>query len=612
MLVTLDKFGGVAPKIIDPLLLPPNRSQIAKNVRFDRGGLAPIGTDSVVQASPKPSALALFVYDYLGVKYFFTWDTDVDVVKAPLPNDSYSRVFYTEAGIFKVTDKNLFNQGGTNYPMVSRLPSPPAPTDVPVATGTTPSGVTGLTVSSSACVEADGTYALIFSGGGGSGATGTYTILGNVIMGVALTAGGSLYTATPIVTTQSGNGSIIASIGGDPTFIETRGYVYTFVNSYGEEGPPSLVSNLVAVLDGTEVDLSGMSSGAGISADYNLVSKRIYRLNQSVSGAQYQFVAEIALATTTYADLILDSDLGEVLATTEWDGPPAGIKGIIALPNGILAGYVGNLVCFSVPYYPHAWPASYQKATDWPIVALGAFGTNVVVLTQGQPYVVVGNDPSNMVMERVELGLSCTSKRGALDVGDIIVYPTPQGIAAIGSGVNDLLTKDLIIPEDWMRLFNPSTISAYYWQGKYVGFYTLADGIQAGFLFDPKTADLIDLDFYATAGYHDKTTGTLYLIVAGNIVSFAGASGYREVDYLSKKFKFAMSCLGCAKVLSTSYPVTLDVIYRKIPFAVALTVPSDEPVRLPTYLVDECEVRIYGDAEVSAVLLASTMQELPV
>lgn len=84
-----------------------------------------------------------------------------------------------------------------------------------------------------------------------------------------------------------------------------------------------------------------------------------------------------------------------------------GIKGIISLPNGSLAGFVGNILCFSEPYHPHAWPVSYQKYVDKPIVALGAFGTTIAVLTADKPYLAVGSHSSNVVMEAMDLGHAC-------------------------------------------------------------------------------------------------------------------------------------------------------------------------------------------------------------
>jgi hypothetical protein len=309
--------------------------------------------------------------------------------------------------------------------------------------------------------------------------------------------------------------------GTDVTLMETRGYVYTYVNSYGAEGPPSLVSNLLDIYDGNSVTVSGMSTAP--AAIYDVLYKRIYRLNQTSGGfAQYQFVAEIPVATTSYVDTILDSSLSEVLQSTEWDGPPAGITGLIALPNGVLAGFVRNTLCYSVPFYPHAWPAAYQKVFDRDIVALGAFGTTVVVLTEGTPYVNVGNDPANTVTERVH-GFSCMSKKGKVQAGEVVVYPSPEGLMAIGPSGPELITWEVITPDQWFATYNPSSINAYYWQGKYIGFYTRGTGVdyvEAGFIFDLKTKDLINLDFYARAGFYDKVDGTLYLVVDGDIVAF--------------------------------------------------------------------------------------------
>jgi hypothetical protein len=73
-------------------------------------------------------------------------------------------------------------------------------------------GVTALTIVDSSCVEGDGTYALVFTGGTPSHtATGTYTILSNVITATNLTYGGEYYTSAPTVATQTADGSITAT-----------------------------------------------------------------------------------------------------------------------------------------------------------------------------------------------------------------------------------------------------------------------------------------------------------------------------------------------------------------------------------------------------------------
>jgi len=438
MLIQLTKFGGKVPAIHDPAFLPDGKSQAAIDCRFDEYGVTPYLSDTVMQAAVKAGTVSLYRYynNYDSNEYFFAWTTDVDAVTAPLPNDAYSRVYYTESGLFKVTDKDLFKSGGTQYPMQYRWPCPPAPSTAPVITGT---------------------------------ASGT-----------------------------------------DPTLLETKAYVYIYVNGYGDEGPPSYASNEIDVYDGNSITITNISAGA-LDPLFNVTTVRIYRLNQTSSGtAIYQYVDEVAFGTTSYVDTILDADLAEELPSLEWDGAPTGLAGLISLPNGVLAGFVGNLVCLSVPYYPHAWPASYQQAVDRPIIALGAFGSTIVVLTEGQPYLLVGNDPSNMVMEKMDIGFSCMSKRGVIQAGEMVAYPSPEGLVVIGPQVREVVTAKIMTRDQWNALYNPSTISAFYWNGKYVAFYT-SGGVNGGFVYDFKTGDLFDLDFYATAGFYDKTAGILFL-----------------------------------------------------------------------------------------------------
>ena len=685
MLLTIKEFGGIAPRVKDPALLPVTHSQAAQDCRFDEGGIKPLSTDLFIQAATKSNTKSLFLYYNAGQKYFFEWETDVDAVKTPLANDYWNRVFYAENGRLRVTDKFMFNEGGTQYPMTSLNPSPLAPTLTPMATPDGSDPVQGIYIIDAACAEpvpvaalelitdqtqqAIGTYALIFTGGSGIGAAGTYTVenLGyewNNITSVTLTGGGNGYTSNPIVVTQDGAGAIIShrqntdgtyalifSGGGghdaagtytlladqiiavalanggsgytsapsvltqhalgrigvttkDLTLQETRGYVYTLVNKYGSEGPPSLVSPLIDVFDGDSVTISGMDVTA--DADYAIVFKRIYRTNTTASGSsQFQFVAEIGISTSSYTDLLLNADLAEVLASVEWEGAPAGIKGLIALPGQILAGFVDNIVCFSVPRYPHAWPASYQQPSEFPIVGLSSFGTTVAVLTEGLPYLVIGNDPATFVMEKVE-GLSCVSKRGIVRGDQVTLYPSPQGISAIGSGVSQVASKPLMTQVDW-QAFSPATIDGYYWQGKCLGFYAA----NKGFLFDMGSGNFQTLDFSADAGCYDHTDGTLYLVIGNNIYGFNNGDEYRSIEYMTKLFRYKPNCFKCGEVIAKEYPVTLDIIYPEVPRAFPVTVTSSKPFRIPKMTAEACQVRVYGARGLSIIHLANVMEEIP-
>jgi len=488
----------------------------------------------------------IFVYYNDNKKYFLNWDSDVDVVKTPLANDKYNRIFYTENGVLRVTDKDLLpldpNNALTVDPLYSLLPCPPVPTLNPEASGT--------------------------------------------------------------------------AYGVDETLKETRGYVYTFVNKYGQEGPPSEVSDLIDIYDGNNVTVGNMDTS--VDSSYAVDTKRIYRINQSAGeNGQFQFVAEINLTQPTYEDFIFDSGLGEIIPDS-WEAAPTGINGLISLPNQVLAGFIGNIVCFSYPKYPHAWPVVYQKILDKNVVGLGSYGTTVIALTEGQPYVIVGDNPASSVAEKIEIGHSCVSKKGIVDINGITVYPGPEGLVGIGSKGSDLLTYELMTQKQWSE-YNPSSIEAYYWENKYVAFYSTLDK-KAGFIFDPKTKDFIDLDrqndtysfFYATAGYHDQIDGTLYLQFGDEIDAFNKGISYRWMQYKSKRYKTKPWCPGVIKVIAKTYPVLIDIIYPEIPVTIVASVTSENPLRIPPFFVDTVEIRPYGNTEITAIYLASTFEELPI
>ncbi len=392
----------------------------------------------------------------------------------------------------------------------------------------------------------------------------------------------------------------------DQTLLEDRAYVYTFVSAYGEEGPPSPPSPLVTWSPGQTVAVSGMATAP--AGNHNITQKRIYRTNTGSSGTDYQLVATIAVALTTYTDAVASAALGSVLASTTWDAPPEDLHSLIALPCGALAGLAGNELCFSEPYLPHAWPPEYRLSFDLDGVALGAFGSNILVATDGVPYVVAGSHPENMTPERLEEGYACVSKRGLVDMGYAVVYPAANGLMLVGLGQIRLLTEGLIDATDWQALA-PETIHACMWDKKYVAFWSNGTGT-AGFVFDPATGDLVYHSIPATGGYHDPLTGKLYLVSAGQIATWnTGAS--LTAGWKSKRFKLSYpACCSCAQVAADAYPVTVKV-YADGVLKHTQSVADARPFRLPTgFRADDYEIEVSGAVEVTMLAMATSMQEL--
>ena len=392
---------------------------------------------------------------------------------------------------------------------------------------------------------------------------------------------------------------------------ETRAYVYTYVTADGEEGPPSLPVLIVAT-EGQTVALSGLLTGP--AGDYNLAAKRIYRtVTTGGTPTDYQFVAEIALATATYNDSKLAVELGETIPSLYWDPPPAGLKGFVNLPNGIVAGFLGNDVYLCEPYRPFAWPASYIQAVDAPVVGLGVFAETLAVLTRGRPYIMFGSDPNSMVVRQSELAEACVSKRSIVSMLGSVLYASPNGLAMIGSSGGRLITEDIIDKEYWATL-NPSSISAYHYDGRYIGFYDTGT-VQGGFQFDPSDSNqpFSLFDAYALAGYNDLIRDALYLNVSGTVRKWdAGGTPYtytwrsriHEVPHPTN--------FGWGQVEAATYPVTLKV-YGDGVLKHTQAVANSAPFRLPSgFMAIDWEVEVTGTSKVTAVYLAQGIDELKV
>ncbi len=97
-------------------------------------------------------------------------------------------------------------------------------------------------------------------------------------------------------------------------------YVYTYVNDLGQESAPSPASATIQRPDGVTVTVTTPGFvETGISDDYGIVTKRLYRAVTGALGSVFRFVAEMPVATTEYVDILTDSQLGEELESTYWN-----------------------------------------------------------------------------------------------------------------------------------------------------------------------------------------------------------------------------------------------------------------------------------------------------
>lgn len=317
------------------------------------------------------------------------------------------------------------------------------------------------------------------------------------------------------------NISVRASIAATLNQIATS-YVYTFVNDIGEESGPSPASATVLKDDGTAITVTTPTAiPSGINDAYGVETKRIYRAVTGNTGTAFFFVAEIPLAQADYVDELTDSELGDALESEGWALPPDDMRGIIALPNGIMAGFRRNQLCLSAQNRPHAWPVNYRLNTDTDIVAIGNIDNTVVIGTEAFPYTATGNDPAAYSMTKLEKPQACVSKRSLAYLTDIgVVFASPDGLIAIaGNGRITNITDSIFTRRQWQDL-EPESILGVAHDDVYhffSGALQSGDGgdTRQGRALDmkPNGFGLIELSYHAAASYADPLTDQLYLVL---------------------------------------------------------------------------------------------------
>lgn len=401
---------------------------------------------------------------------------------------------------------------------------------------------------------------------------------------------------------------LLAASGGVSTISETRVYTYTYVSDIGEESAPAPASLLLTCKEDDSVAISALA--AVPAGNYGVNRIRIYRTETGTSGAtDYYFLREIASGLTTSTDD--NRALGEVLATTTWLQPPANLKYLIGLWNGMMAGISGRSVRFCEAYVPYAWPLAYEiLPPHYTPVALGAFGQTLVILTNGTPIVSTGGSPESMDEQPTEFNQACVSPESVVSMGHGVAWASPDGLCYLGSGGAKVLTEGVMTRDDWQAI-KPETLVGGMYEGRYIGLYTVA-GVTKGFVLDPRNpAGLYFFDFPANAVYFDDLQDALFILDGVNIKKWdAGAA--LNVTFKSKLFRLPkpMAGFGCAQVLADAYPVTCK-LYADGTLKHTQTVASASPFRLPGgYHCESVQIEVVSSGAVQSVVVAHSMQEL--
>lgn len=509
--IHIQPFGGMLPKLSSSLL-GAEGAQIASNVKLMSGELRAWRKPLKITANIVDNCLSLYRLYGSSASQWLSWAADVDVVGSPLSDATDHRIYYTgdatprKTNFALATDAVTVTITGPATPAVVTQANHGRAANGEVIFSTTGALPAGLAAGSKYYVSAAGlttdTYQLSATAGGASIGTtdagsGTHTAVGPYPTSYLEMGVPPLSAAATAAITVSGTGTP-----------ETRAYLVTHVSTFGsikEESAPLLCNPATLSVPPVGSTVRVNAYPALPSGRHNITHRRIYRT--MIGTSDYAFLAEIPVATTYYDDTITLGVSPTLLASTYYTPPPAGLKGLVSMPNGMVAGFVNNEVWFCEPYKPHAWPSVYMQTVDYPIMGLGVYGSALVALTERIPYVFYGSHPSAMTMESVQMHEPCISKRSIASDSEGVIYASPNGIASVGAGLRGLVTEYAYTRDEW-QANSPSSMF-----GKLYGRNFIVFNSSGSALVIPRSdrSGISTLQYPATAFYVDSKTGEIFM-----------------------------------------------------------------------------------------------------
>ena len=469
--IKLQSFGGMMPSVNDRLLAE-TQAAYTENVWLYNGTLEPLKEQVLVHALSSPTTTTVFriplsTYDKgaIGTSFWMEFENiDTDVVRSPVAEDQYERYYWASSShVPRYNTRARILAGQAPFTL-----GVPAPENAPVVSlGGTGSGFQpkrgGYTLigkdASLTYVPATRRLAAEKVTYGVTGQTGGFNLMRKIPQKQyrldANTSRGA-YSLTGNWTDLNATFAISSPGTGDGSsgsIAVVRSYVYTYVTAYGEEGPPSPP----AVKQGAQADswtVQCYSPTTDQALNRNITGIRIYRSVTSSQGiATYFFVTELTLPTTQYIDSISDEIVtaNNQLSTTGYTPPPTDLKGMIMMPNGMIAGFTDKEIYFCEPYLPHAWPVAYAMTVDFPIVGIGVLGQSLVVCTSSTPYVMTGTRPDNVASSKLSTIEPCMSKGSIVSTEQGVYYASPNGLVLVRPGALQVVTKNIIDKRAWLE-----------------------------------------------------------------------------------------------------------------------------------------------------------------
>lgn len=407
--------------------------------------------------------------------------------------------------------------------------------------------------------------------------------------------------------------SISVRVKGESTYIEHRTYVYTFVNQYGEEGPPSPPLE-VDVPEGGAVTIRIPTYVNSLNY-VDISSARLYRSSTGTSTTGLLFHSNRALGESL-VDSLSASYLGTAMDTADFYPPEVGLENIIAIDNGIFAASKGNQIFFCQNYLPYAWRPQDVVTTLHTVVGMCAAEGGFYATTYSVPYFISGVTPDAMSETKIQSIRAGVSRRSICNVGQMVVYASNDGlVVARGMNVDPSYSYQFFTRDDWRDLYKSKLyqmrLDAH--DGNLLMWFT--DGTP-GFLirFEGENASFTRMTDPIYASFVYPLGDALYVSSGSAICEFKGLSSRKPFIWRSKDFVVpkALNLAACRLRGNGDVRFTLYADGSS-KMSKVFTLNGDSVFRLPSgYLANTWSFRLDGakDSEVREMVVATSMEEV--
>jgi hypothetical protein len=388
--------------------------------------------------------------------------------------------------------------------------------------------------------------------------------------------------------------------------VETRAYIYTMVNVILEESVPS-GANAVSLtyLDYVEVTTADPSFTGYIPKS----TVNIYRTFGT--NPTYFKITTTSLGGGVFKDeTYKSSDIGVALPSLDWDLPESGMTGLVSMPNGFFAAYKNNMLYFSEPFRPHAWP--YGMSFPNNITGICTDAQSLVVTTNTGGYMVLGSLPSNMSQQKLPLPQAGIAQRLMVNLEGAVAYASSDGIVLVqGSQSTMTLSQKFYSREDWRSTFATIADDARF--GYTDGYLVMVSSQEAkGIIIrlDEAAGTLTQFNETFDSMFYLPITDTLYYSKGAAVYRLRdGSASYYTLDWWSKEFTLPnFTNFGAFFIRCTAS--TVVSIYVDAALWHTFTAATTGYYRLPAgKRAVRWSVRVQTTGKIEEIALAESMSE---